>query len=204
MLGVWKPSSATGAVRIVTPTCGAVLVAGEVIDVRWEGLPANVDEMELLLDMPGSAEIRLRLTPQLNATTESYRWRVPNLPGRNARLRLRWGRDGVETEGEAGAAFTILPHPHAPLTGVRFRAGEWWVGGPFAMLDRPIETAGPSVHAPTECPLAAALTILEAAAASDRDAAGYPMPVPEGRSTSSSAPSPDVAAHGPREFPLRP
>ncbi len=118
---------AAGAVRILAPAAGDILIAGQLVDVRWEGLPADVDEMELLLEVDRSAAWHLRLTPELAATTRTYPWRVPNLPGSRATLRLRWGRDGVETEGEPSAPFRIEVDPRAPLAGARFRSGEWWI-----------------------------------------------------------------------------
>jgi hypothetical protein len=118
---------AAGPARIVTPAGGETFDAGQVVEVRWEGLPADVDEMELLLDVDEHAAWRLRLTPQLAATSDGYLWRVPNLPGNRATLRLRWGRDGVETEGEPSAPFALRVDRDEPVEGLRFHAGEWWI-----------------------------------------------------------------------------
>jgi len=120
--------SAAVEVRIVTPAPGGALVAGQLVEVRWDRLPAPVDEMELLLELNTGALHRLRLTPQLDGASRSYLWTVPNLAARDARLRLRWGRDGAEVEGEPSAPFAIRSDSGRPFERVRFSRGEWWVG----------------------------------------------------------------------------
>src|SRR6185436_2727956 len=70
------------------------LEAGEVVTVGWQGLPANVEELEFLL-AEGDGEV-VRLTPQFLPSNGSFRWTVPNLPSHAAVLQLRAGIDGEE------------------------------------------------------------------------------------------------------------
>jgi hypothetical protein len=121
-----------GTGRVLSPAAGESLTPGELVEVRWEALPSEVDELELLLEVDARADVRVRLTPQLAAATSSYLWRVPNLPGDRARLRVRFGRRGEEIECEPGAPFAIRPDPDTPLNTVRFRSGEWWLDGRLA------------------------------------------------------------------------
>ena len=105
--------------------------AGEVVTVGWEGLPANVDELEFLL-VTGDGE-PVRLTPQLMPSNGSFGWTVPNLPSRAAVLELRAGIEGEETVLASSEPFVIRGAPRAAH--VEFRDGEWWaieLGAPSA------------------------------------------------------------------------
>ena len=124
-------------VRVVLPDGSRSVAAGRFVEVRWQGLPDEVDEMELLLDIGGRTAQRLRLTPQLVATTRFYLWEVPNLPADDARLRLRWGWKGVEVDGPSSDPFAIHFDAKAPLDSVCFRSGEWWIADHFSTVDRP-------------------------------------------------------------------
>jgi hypothetical protein len=121
-----RPVGATASL-FVHPTGGDVVVSGQLVEVRWQALDDDVDEMELLLLIGDRDPLSLRLTRQIDGSSRSILWRVPNLPVSRARLRLRWGRDGVETEGEPSEPFTILLARTAPFESLRFRDGEWWV-----------------------------------------------------------------------------
>jgi hypothetical protein len=187
------------------PSGAAALTSGELVDVRWDPLPADVEELELLLVVDETATASVRLSPQLAGTTSSFQWRVPNLPGENARLRLRYGRGGREVEAEPSLPFAIHLRVGQPLEAVTFHRGEWWltreagvswlpplqVGGELREPhDR--KPAGPAPVLPrsplgalwVSCPLARA-----ADCGSDRDGARGAL-VPAGRC--------------PRDTPLRP
>ena len=113
------------------------LEAGEVVTVGWEGLPANVDELEFLLVIDDGEVVRL--TPQFMPSKGSFGWTVPNLPSRGAVLELRAGIEGVEIVLAASDPFVI--HGVARKAHVEFRDGEWWsleTGEPSA--------APPAVH----------------------------------------------------------
>jgi hypothetical protein len=109
------------------------LEAGEVVTVGWDGLPANVDELEFLLATDDGEVVRL--TPQFMPSTGSFGWTVPNLPSRAAVLELRAGIEGVEIVLAASDPFVI--RGVARNAHVEFRDGEWWS----------VETGKPA-HAP--------------------------------------------------------
>lgn len=113
--------------KIISPVRGAILRSGQSVAVEWRSLPRSADEMELLLILDDSAETSLRLTRQLSPLTRSYLWQVPNLPGRRARLVLRFGNDGKEQECEPSEPFTIVPDRSEPLAAIGFHDGEWWL-----------------------------------------------------------------------------
>lgn len=114
------------------------LEAGEVVTVGWEGLPANVDELEFLLVLDDGEVVRL--TPQFMPSKGSFGWTVPNLPSHAAVLELRAGIAGVEVVLAASDPFVI--HGVARKAHVEFRDCEWWsleTGEPAA--------APPAIHA---------------------------------------------------------
>jgi hypothetical protein len=103
------------------------LEPGQVVTVGWEGLPANVDELEFLL-VTDDGEV-VRLTPQFMPSSGSFGaglfgWTVPNLPSRAAVLELRAGIEGVEVVLAASDPFVI--RRGARKAHVEFRDGEWW------------------------------------------------------------------------------
>jgi hypothetical protein len=120
-------TAAAGPGRITAPGSGDTLTSGELVVVRWEALPAGVDEFELLLVVDDASGSQVRLSSQLAATRSSFLWRVPNLPGERARLLLRYGLDGREVEAEPGPPFAIRCSLEQPLEAVGFQAGEWWL-----------------------------------------------------------------------------
>ncbi len=127
VLGVVTAEAAEGP-RVAAITPGGGLVPGTVVEVRWDPVEGPADELELLLVLDGSGTAALRLTRSLPPRTTSWRWRVPALPARAARLVLRVGREGREVEGEAGPPFRILA-PKVPLARLTARHGDLWAGG---------------------------------------------------------------------------
>ncbi len=109
----------------VTPPAFGTVRAGETAKIEWRGLPRGVAELELLLTIEGR-ELPVRVTPQLAARAGVLLWRVPNLPSRRARLTIRYGLDGEETENAPSAPFEILPAAGDPPAVLAFREGEWW------------------------------------------------------------------------------
>jgi hypothetical protein len=122
-------SSSAGASHLSAPSAGAVVSPGELVEIRWSAPGRDVDELEILLILGDQARQALRLTPQLNPTTSSYLWTVPNLPATNARLVLRVGRKGHEEEDEPGPPFHIAGSDRSPLETLGFINGEWWARG---------------------------------------------------------------------------
>jgi hypothetical protein len=96
--------------------------AGEVVTVRWDHLPEDVDELEFLLQRENGDVVRL--TEQLVPSSGSFRWVVPNLPSRRAVLVLRVGIEGREVTLASSDPFVI--HGAASRGRLRFRNGEWW------------------------------------------------------------------------------
>jgi hypothetical protein len=111
-------------VSLTSPVFGTVR-AGDTARIEWRGLPPEVAELELLLTIEGR-ELPVRVTPQLAARTGVLLWRVPNLPSRRARLRIRYGLDGEEIENAPGEPFEILPAADEPQAALAFLQGEWW------------------------------------------------------------------------------
>ncbi len=114
--------------RVAAPHAGTGLVPGEVVEVVWDPVEGPVEELELLLILDGSGRQTVRLTRSLPPATTVWRWRVPAIPARTARLVLRVGRDGREVEGEPGPPFRIRA-TDGPCAPVAWRRGELWLGG---------------------------------------------------------------------------
>lgn len=129
----------------VVSTEGAVR-AGQEIHVEWSSLPADVEELEVLLSLDGSLERTVRLSGELDPALGSVRLRVPNLPAENARIILRVGIDGVESELPSETAFSIVAVPAVPLPRIAYRRGEWWSETGVA----PDEPPAPGLESPSE------------------------------------------------------
>jgi len=125
--------------RILAPSGGAVVTAGELVDVRWTALARDVEEFELLLSLDDGRHFSLRLTVMLNPRLRTYSWRVPNLPTETARIRLRVGREGRETEAEIGEAFRIVGAKDAVVAQPSFRDGELWMTPDAALWLRELD-----------------------------------------------------------------
>ena len=111
-------------VSVRIPSFGA-LRAGETARIEWQGIPSEVEELELLLTVEGR-ELPVRVTPQLCARAGVLVWRVPNLPSGRARLTVRFGLEGEEIESAPSVSFEILPADGEPPAVLAFREGEWW------------------------------------------------------------------------------
>lgn len=112
--------------EVLSPAGGEALRAGQWADVTWSSLPPRVEEFEILLSIDDGATFVLRLTPQLDPALRSYRWRVPNLPSKRARLQLRVGIDHREIEGPLGSPFEIVAAPGRAAAAAHWRDGELW------------------------------------------------------------------------------
>jgi hypothetical protein len=112
------------------------LEPGEVVTVRWSGLPDGVDELEFLLQRDDGNVVRL--TEQLLPSADSFGWIVPNLPSRRATLVLRAGIEAREVTLASSEPFVI--HGAAGTARLRFRSGEWWT-----MELRPLSPDAPQI-----------------------------------------------------------
>jgi hypothetical protein len=106
---------------------GEALVAGSSVEIRWALLPEDVEEMELLLSIDGLDAASIRLTPRMDPRAGSFRWDVPRIAAAAARLRIRYGQDGRETDGEPGETFSIALSPCLGTSPLLHRDGEFWV-----------------------------------------------------------------------------
>jgi hypothetical protein len=112
--------------RLVLPAASEFR-AGDTIEVRWDAVDPSLDELELLLSLDGGRHYTLRISPELDPDHAAFRWRVPNLASGEARLRLRFHRDGRECDGEASRPFRIAAEgADAELD--QFHEGGWWSG----------------------------------------------------------------------------
>ena len=102
--------------------------AGQVVEIRWDPLPPGVPEMELLLSVDGGRHYPIRLTAEMSGLETSYRWKVPNLTVREARIRLRANLETIETESEPGREFSIVGDPDQPAELEQVAEGDWWEG----------------------------------------------------------------------------
>lgn len=123
---------------------GPAVVAGQRVTIAWEDVPADVDELELLLSVDGGKRYPIRLTRSMDPASGSVAWTVPSFATSDARLRLRFGRGGREEEGEPSAPFGIFVPPASPPSRLELREREWWVAGegvPVPSGIRPVEDA---------------------------------------------------------------
>jgi len=116
--------------RFVSPRLGQKLEPGSLIEVSWslDGLGREPDEMELVLSLDGGATFPIRVTVNLDPSTNRLLWRVPVLPTREARLALRTGFDeepSEETIQIVGPVFSILAGDRAPLEELFGIRSEW-------------------------------------------------------------------------------
>jgi hypothetical protein len=130
--------------RILAPGTGEALVAGQVVNVAWSPFPDDVEELELLLSVDGGRFFPIRLTSQIDPRSGCFSWVVPRIAARAARLRIRFGRDGEEVEGEPGAPFSVFLSPALRPSPFVRRDGEWWIAE-----DR---SSGPAAHGVSQSP----------------------------------------------------
>ncbi|NOT33475.1 MAG: hypothetical protein HOP12_04810 [Candidatus Eisenbacteria bacterium] len=115
-----------------------VVQAGSLVEIHWDDPGASVEELELLLSLDDGRSFPLRVTPELEGRETHFRWRVPRLATRTARLQLRMHVDEREHESAAGERFTIeLAAGDAPERDL-MHEGFWWrgldsEGGPYPL-----------------------------------------------------------------------
>lgn len=94
------------------------------MEVRWDGLPAGVEEMELLVSVDGGSAFAR--AADLDPATGSYRWVVPGLPTSRAVLALRANVDGEETVLFRTVPFAIGQATGPALEPLSYHGGELW------------------------------------------------------------------------------
>lgn len=188
---VGLPAGADNGV-IISPGAGATLISGQMVSIDWHELPAEAEEMEILLVLDQTSGTSLRLTHQRSPRTTTYSWQVPNLPSRDARLQLRYGHDGVEHECPPSEPFAIIASPSEPLAAIAFHAGEWWLGKISA-----INPAGSVSGEPARIGALPAAAIMAVLPVTDQlDGAARQQCVSLGTSV------PGAAAHSPADYGL--
>ena len=113
--------------RILFPQAGETLVSGTSVEIRWSPLPDDVEEMELLLTIDELNAVSIRVTPQIDPQAGSFLWDVPRIAVTKARLQIRYGRDGQETDGRPGETFSISVSPCLGMAPLLHRDGELWI-----------------------------------------------------------------------------
>jgi hypothetical protein len=191
-----RPGAAAGRGSLAVP---AVVTAGESVVLRWSSLPADVDELEIVLSLDGGRTFPVRVSPELEAREGVYRWRVPDLPAGRARLMLRVGGKRGERTGALSPEFRIVHAGGGPRPDLGFHAGHFWTGlGPLqdatrAGIGRDEARFGELAEA---APCVPPAPVLHAAPPSSTRA-------PLVRTASAPAPRGRSAGLAPREVPLR-
>ena len=72
-------------------------------------MPAGAEEWEAFLSVDGGAHYAVRITPHLDASIHAYRFRVPNVAARDARILLRTGDELHERIVTVPRPFAIEP-----------------------------------------------------------------------------------------------
>ncbi len=110
---VAEPARAEPRLRIATT---GVVHAGDVIEIAFEGDVEEVREFEILMSLDGGHHYKMQITPELNAYTPRFFWRVPDVECPELRLKLRYHRDGREREASTDAALHVIARGDDPAT----------------------------------------------------------------------------------------
>ncbi len=121
------PASIAEAPRILW-RAGKLVRAGEMVEIHWSAPGSTVDELEIQLSLDGGRHYNLRISPELDPRVGEFVWRVPNLASGDARVRLRYSRDGREIEGEPSPPFRISAGENADPELAQIYEGIWWTG----------------------------------------------------------------------------
>jgi len=99
------------------------------LHITWSGFGPEVREAELELSLAGGRWVRI--SPELESREGGFTWHVPATLSGPARLRLKYGGEWFEAEGEVSTPFVIDADAGATSLPTAERSfGEWWsVGG---------------------------------------------------------------------------
>jgi hypothetical protein len=141
-------ASSLSAIRFSQPAEGSSLHEGDTVQIRWSGVPADAEEIELLLSVDGGRQFSLRLTDELDSTDGSFLWRVPSLSTDAASLAIRMGVHGEEIVSASGPLFRLSHSPSTASVLLRWKAGEIWVDSrdPGETLRSTRSTSGLTTH----------------------------------------------------------
>ena len=193
-----RPGAAvgSGAASLEVP---AVVTAGQSVELRWSALPADVEELELVLSLDGGRTYPVRVSPELEAREGGYRWRVPDLPAARARLMLRMGGEEGERAGARSREFRIVHAEGVPRPELGFHEGQFWTG--LDPLEGPAR-AGLAQDGPRFGDLADGVPCTPPAPAL-RAAPPESVRAPAMRAVAAVAPQGRFSDFAPREVPLR-
>jgi hypothetical protein len=95
--------------HLIAPASEAALAAGSTATIAWNatGVPRNFDEWEAFLSLDGGRSYPIRITPHLDLAIRSFTWSVPNLPGGEGSILLRFGDEREEQRFAFGRRFRI-------------------------------------------------------------------------------------------------
>lgn len=104
----WQPE-AHEPLTLDAPSRGAVLHGGAEALIAWsaDSLPRGVEEWEAFLSVDAGTHYAVRITPHLDASIHAFRFRVPNVATRDARILLRVGDEEHERIISIPQSFSI-------------------------------------------------------------------------------------------------
>ena len=183
-------AAGAGAAPLDVP---AVVTAGQWVELRWSGLPADVEELEIVLSLDGGRTYPVRVSPELEAPEGCYRWRVPDLPAARARLMLRIGGERGERAGAHSREFRIAHAAGVPRPELGYHEGQLWTGlePPPGAARVGIARDAPRFEAPADAaPCVSPDPVLRAAAPETLRAPAASAPVAPAPRSRSSRPAP--------------
>ena len=110
-----REPEAAAAPRLLLPGDHRVR-PGQVVHLAWSAAD-SVSELEILLSVVGEHPFTTCVSPRLDPRRHGFDWRVPDFPGAELRLRLRYNGDAnlsVIANFPAGVAATITVPATAP------------------------------------------------------------------------------------------
>ena len=101
------------SVRIEQPVSAASLRGGSTAVIAWsaDDLGPDVEEWEAFLSVDGGHYYAARITPHLDVSIHQFRFTVPNVATRDARILLRFGNERNERIVETPLTISIDPAP---------------------------------------------------------------------------------------------
>ncbi len=94
--------------------------AGDAVELSWSGLPRSAHEVEFELSLDGGSW--RRISPEIEGAEGAFCWHVPAGYSGEARVRMRWGGEGYESEG-----VIAMLHIDPAKVDLHPRAGDgWW------------------------------------------------------------------------------
>lgn len=134
LFGFASPDASAGGFSKVEPR----LEAGRRVEIRWQGLPGGIEEMELVGRFGGQRFVRL--ADKLDPASDSLVWTVPNIPAGRAVLAIRARIGGHETTLFESAPFAIEGSQDLRLPELSYHGDEMWTDGSGS--SRPVSDLG--------------------------------------------------------------